>query len=79
MLEKIPLLLQPSVLLLSISPLERDLVELSNCPLLPEVCATRVGLVDETPAPGKSCILLDLRLQAGQNTVGYLKWQEMHS
>lgn len=79
MLGKIPLLLQPSVLLLSISPLERDLVKLPNCPLPPEVCATRVGLIDETPAPGKSCVLLDLWLQAKQNTVGYLKWQEMHS
>ena len=78
MLMKIPLLHQSLVLLLSISPLERDLIKLPNCLLPPEISAVHVGLVAVTPALGKkSCAFLAQLLQAGQSTVGYLKWQQM--
>lgn len=74
MLMKIPLLHQSLVLLLSISPLERDLIKLPNCLLPPEISAIGVGLIAVTPAQGKSCVFPD-QLQAGQSTVGYLRWQ----
>lgn len=77
MLMKIPLLHQSLVLLLSISPLERDLIKLPNCLLPPEISAIQVGLVAVTPAPGKSCAFLGQLVQAGQSTVGCLKWQLM--
>lgn len=75
MLMKIPLLHQSLVLLLSISPLERDSIKLPHCLLPPEISAIQVGLVAATPALGKSCVFLDQLLQAGQSAGGYLKWQ----
>lgn len=72
---KIPLLHQSLVLLLSISPLDRDLIKLPNCLLPPEVSAIHLGLEAVTPALGKTCVFLDQLLLAGQSAVGYLKWQ----
>lgn len=56
MLMKIPSLHQSLVLLLSISPLERDLIKLPNCPLPPEIstgwdCDTSPAWARAVPLP----------------------------
>lgn len=79
MLKKIPSLLQLLVLLGLVSPSERDLVKLPNCPLPSEAHTAHVGLADMAPVKEKCCALLELLLQAGQNTAGYLRWQRTHT
>lgn len=74
MLKKISSLLQPLVLLGLVSPSERDLVKLPNCPLPPEAHTAHMGLADMAPVKGKCFALLELLLlQAGQNTAGCLR------